>query len=113
MSGRPDDAAQQAARTLEEMKRMREIEAEIIARAPENDIGPSLERIQAVMDLAGDPSGTLTFLDVAGRMIHSETVKAGTPQMEFDLEQMGLTSGVYLVRLEHASGRRVERLVVR
>ncbi len=74
---------------------------------------PASNSLTVVMDLAGDPSGTLTFLDVAGRMIHSETVKAGTPQMEFDLEQMGLTSGVYLVRLEHASGRRVERLVVR
>ena len=49
MSGRPDAVQQDAARTLEEMKRVREIEEQILARAPENDIGPSLERITAVM----------------------------------------------------------------
>ena len=59
MSGRPDAAALEAARNLEEMKRMREIEEEILARAPENDIDPSLDRIRAVMELAGDPQRDL------------------------------------------------------
>ena len=59
MSGRPDAAAPEAARNLEEMKRMREIEEEILARAPENDIGPSLDRIRAVMELARRPAAHL------------------------------------------------------
>ncbi len=37
---------------------MREIEEEILAAPPENDIGPSLDRIRAVMELAGDPQRT-------------------------------------------------------
>lgn len=74
---------------------------------------PASNSLTVVLDLAGDPSGTLSFLDVSGRTIHSETVMAGTPQVDLDLAQIGLSSGVYLVRLEHATGRRVERLVVR
>ena len=54
VSGRPDAAAHEAARNLEELKRMREIEEAILDRAPENDVGLSLERIAAVMELAGD-----------------------------------------------------------
>lgn len=74
---------------------------------------PASSSLTIMMDLAGAPSGTLSFLDVAGRTIFSETVKAGTQQLDLDLDRIGLTSGVYLVRLEHATGRRVERLVVR
>ena len=74
---------------------------------------PASNSVTVVMDLAGAPSGTLSFLDVSGRTIYTETVKAGTPQLEFNLDRIGLTSGVYLVRLEHATGRKVERLVVR
>lgn len=59
MNGRPDAAAVEAARNLEEMKRMREIEEEILARAPENDIGPSLDRIRAVMEPRRRPAAHL------------------------------------------------------
>ncbi|HET8988921.1 MAG TPA: dihydrofolate synthase, partial [Humibacillus sp.] len=66
MSGRPDAVQQDAARTLEEMKRVREIEEQILARAPENDVGPSLERITAVMELAGDPQRTYPTIHLTG-----------------------------------------------
>ena len=58
-SGRPDAAQQDAARNVEEMKRVREIEQQILARAPESDVNPSLERITGVMELAGDPQRCL------------------------------------------------------
>ncbi len=89
MSGRPDGAAQEAARTLEEMKRMREIEAEIIARAPENDIGPSLERIQAVMDLAGDPQRAYPVIHVTGTNGKTTTSR----MIDSLLRESGLSTG--------------------
>ncbi|HEX5968530.1 MAG TPA: folylpolyglutamate synthase/dihydrofolate synthase family protein [Intrasporangium sp.] len=66
MSGRPDAAAHEAARNLEELKRMREIEEAILDRAPENDVGPSLERIAAVMELAGDPQRSYPVIHLTG-----------------------------------------------
>jgi len=74
---------------------------------------PASNSLTVVMDLAGSPSGTLSFLDMTGRTVYSQGVNAGGNQLEFDLDKMGLTSGVYLVRLKHANGQRIERLVVR
>ncbi|MBZ0206339.1 MAG: PKD domain-containing protein [Flavobacteriales bacterium] len=73
---------------------------------------PASNSLTVVMDLAGAPTGNLSFLDMTGRTIHSETVNAGESQAVFDLQRMGLTSGVYLVRLKHANGQRIERLVI-
>ena len=50
----PDAAQREAAHNLEVMKRLREVEQAIDARAPETDIEPSLDQIPAVMDLLGD-----------------------------------------------------------
>ncbi|HKX68103.1 MAG TPA: folylpolyglutamate synthase/dihydrofolate synthase family protein [Intrasporangium sp.] len=85
MSGRPDAAAHEAARNLEELKRMREIEEAILDRAPENDVGPSLERIAAVMELAGDPQRSYPVIHLTGtngktstsRMIDSILLESG------------------------------------
>jgi len=74
---------------------------------------PASSNLTVVMDLAGASTGTLSFLDMTGRLIHSEQVRAGTERLELDLAKMGLSSGVYLVRLQHANGQRTERLVVR
>jgi hypothetical protein len=48
-------AQREASRRLALTKRMREAEEAILARAPEHDLQPSLDRIQAVMELLGDP----------------------------------------------------------
>ena len=89
MSGRPDAAQQEAARNLEELKRMREIEQEILARAPENDIGPSLERIQSVMDLAGDPQRAYPVIHLTGTNGKTSTSR----MIDSILREMGLSTG--------------------
>ena len=89
MNGRPDAAAVEAARNLEEMKRMREIEQEILARAPENDIGPSLERIRAVMELAGDPQRTYPSIHLTGTNGKTSTSR----MIDSILRETGLSTG--------------------
>ena len=87
--GRPDAAAQEAARNLEEMKRVREIEEEILARAPENDIGPSLERIRAVMELAGDPQRAYPSIHLTGTNGKTSTSR----MIDAILRETGLSTG--------------------
>lgn len=89
MNGRPDAAAVEAARNLEEMKRMREIEEEILARAPENDIGPSLGRIRAVMELAGDPQHSYPSIHLTGTNGKTSTSR----MIDSILREAGLSTG--------------------
>ncbi|MCB0774158.1 MAG: T9SS type A sorting domain-containing protein, partial [Flavobacteriales bacterium] len=74
---------------------------------------PATNHLTVMVDLAGSDKGTLTFMDMTGRTIHTEAVQAGVQEMQFDLEKMGLSRGVYLVQLKHANGQRTGRLVVR
>ena len=46
--------------------RLAEVERSLLARWPESQIDPSLERIQMLMDLLGDPQGTYPVILVAG-----------------------------------------------
>ena len=46
--------------------RLAEIEAQILGRAPEHDIVPTLDRVAAVMDLLGDPQRTVGVIHVTG-----------------------------------------------
>jgi dihydrofolate synthase/folylpolyglutamate synthase len=89
MSGRPDASQREAARNLEEMRRMREIEEQILARAPENDVGPSLERIQAVMELAGDPQRAYPVIHLTGTNGKTSTSR----MIDAILAEMGLSTG--------------------
>ncbi|MDN5791083.1 MAG: bifunctional folylpolyglutamate synthase/dihydrofolate synthase [Micrococcales bacterium] len=89
MSPRPDGAAQEAAHVLEQMKRMREIEAEILARAPENDIGPSLDRIREAMHLAGDPQRSYPVIHVTGTNGKTTTSR----MIDGILREAGLSTG--------------------
>ena len=66
MTGRPDAAQRDAAHKLEVCRRMREVEESILARAPEHDLEPSLDRIAAVMELLGDPQRTYPVIHVTG-----------------------------------------------
>ena len=61
-------AQREASRRLALTKRMREAEEAILARAPEHDLQPSLDRIQAVMELLGDPQRL--FIDVNAAFAH-------------------------------------------
>ena len=74
---------------------------------------PATNSVDVLVDLAGAPEGTLSFLDLTGRLVHTAQVQAGVERVHFNLSDLGLGSGVYMVRLQHANGQRVERLVVR
>ncbi|MEO7754709.1 MAG: Mur ligase family protein, partial [Terracoccus sp.] len=89
MNGRPDGAAQEAARTVEMMRRMREVEELILARAPENDIGPSLDRIRAVMELAGDPQHSYPVIHLTGTNGKTSTSR----MVDSILRESGLSTG--------------------
>jgi dihydrofolate synthase/folylpolyglutamate synthase len=89
MNGRPDAAQQDAARTLAEMKRVREIEEAVLARAPENDVNPSLDRILGVMDLAGDPQRAYPTIHVTGTNGKTSTSR----MIDALLRESGLSTG--------------------
>lgn len=55
-----------AAHAVEVSARMREVEAEILGRAPEHQVQPSLERVEAVLDLLGNPERTYRVVHVTG-----------------------------------------------
>lgn len=88
-SGRPDAAAREAARLLDLRKRMREVEEAILARAPEHDLEPSLDRIQAVMELLGDPQRTFPSIHITGTNGKTSTARI----IEAILRESGLKTG--------------------
>ena len=89
MTGRPDSAQRQAAEQLDLRKRMREVQEAILARAPEHDLEPSLDRIAAVMELLGDPQRAFPVIHVTGTNGKTST----TRMIERLLREMGLSTG--------------------
>jgi dihydrofolate synthase / folylpolyglutamate synthase len=89
VSGRPDARQQAAAEALALRKRMRETEEAILARAPEHDLQPSLDRIAAVMELMGDPQRTFPVVHLTGTNGKTST----TRMVERLLREMGLSTG--------------------
>lgn len=55
-----------AARGVETRARMREVEAEILSRAPEHRVQPSLSRVEAVLDILGNPERSYRVVHVTG-----------------------------------------------
>ena len=89
MSPAPDAAQREAARQLDLRKRMREVEESILARAPEHDLEPSLDRIAAVMDLLGEPQRTFPVIHITGTNGKTSTARI----IESILREMGLKTG--------------------
>lgn len=89
MTPAPDAAQREAARQLELTKRMREVEESILARAPEHDLEPSLDRIRAVMELLGDPQRTFPAIHLTGTNGKTSTTRI----IEAVLREMGLRTG--------------------
>ncbi len=89
MAPAPDSSQREAARILEIMQRLREVEESILARAPEHDLEPSLDRIQAVMELAGDPQRTYPVIHITGTNGKTTTARV----IESILREMGLKTG--------------------
>jgi len=82
-------AQRDAEHRLEIHKRMREIERSILARAPEHDLEPSLDRVAAVMDLLGDPQHAFPAIHVTGTNGKTSTTRI----IEGMLREMGLSTG--------------------
>jgi dihydrofolate synthase/folylpolyglutamate synthase len=82
-------AQRDAEHKLDIYKRMREIDHLILARAPEHDLEPSLDRIAAVMDLLGDPQHAFPAIHVTGTNGKTST----TRMIEGMLREMGLSTG--------------------
>ncbi len=89
MSGRPDPAQRDAEHKLGIRKQMREIEQSIMARTPEHDLEPSLDRIAAVMELLGDPQHAFPVIHITGTNGKTST----TRMIERMLREMGLSTG--------------------
>jgi len=89
MTGRSDAAQRHAAEQLGLRKRMRLAEEQILARTPEHDLEPSLDRIAAVMELLGDPQRAFPVIHVTGTNGKTST----TRMIERLLREMGLSTG--------------------
>ena len=78
-----------AARAVEVSERMREVEAEILSRAPEHSIQPSLERVEAVLDLLGNPERAYQVVHITGTNGKTSTAR----MIERLLAATGLRTG--------------------
>ncbi|MGL4744703.1 MAG: bifunctional folylpolyglutamate synthase/dihydrofolate synthase [Dermatophilaceae bacterium] len=89
MSPAPDAVQREAARLLEQTGRLRAVEAAILARAPEHELQPSLDRIAGVVDLLGDPQHAFPVIHLTGTNGKTSTARI----IEAVLGQLGLTTG--------------------
>jgi dihydrofolate synthase / folylpolyglutamate synthase len=71
--------------------RLREIEKEIFARRPEHSINPSLERINALMTLLGDPQRAYPVIHITGTNGKTSTAR----MIEVLLRARGLRTGLF------------------
>jgi dihydrofolate synthase/folylpolyglutamate synthase len=99
----PDAAQREAARNLEVLKRMREAEEAIVARAPEHDLQPSLDRIQAVMELLGDPQRTFPVIHLTGTNGKTSTTRI----VDSLLCELGLRTGRFTSPHLHSLRERI------
>ena len=74
---------------------------------------PATDHLTIQLNLASAQNGQISMLDMTGRKVYVHTVNAGTDQLELDLGKLGISRGVYMVRLENGMGQRTEKLVVR
>jgi len=103
VSPAPDAARREAEHNLDLMKRMRLAEEAILARAPEHDLEPSLDRIAAVMDLLGDPQRTFPVIHLTGTNGKTSTTRI----IESLLREMGLKTGRFTSPHLHSIRERI------
>ena len=85
----PTPPQRDAGHQLDGCRRMREVEQSILARTPEHDLEPSLDRIAAVMDLLGDPQHAFPVIHITGTNGKTSTAR----MIERMLREMGLSTG--------------------
>ena len=83
--------------------RLREVEQAILARTPEHDIVPSLDRIREVLDLLGDPQRSAPVVQVAGTNGKTST----TRMVETLLREFGLRTGRFTSPHLHSVRERI------
>lgn len=103
MAGAPDASAREAARALELRKALREAEEAILARAPEHQLQPSLDRIQAVMQLLGDPQRAFPVVHLTGTNGKTSTSRI----VESILRELGLHTGRFTSPHLHTMRERI------
>src|SRR6478736_3388015 len=99
----PDAAQREAAHNLEVMKRMRQAEEAILARAPEHDLQPGLDRIAAVMELLGDPQRTYPVIHLTGTNGKTSTTRI----IDTLLRELGLKTGRFTSPHLHSMRERI------
>ncbi|WP_127571121.1 bifunctional folylpolyglutamate synthase/dihydrofolate synthase [Georgenia faecalis] len=83
------DEAEASASRAEADSAVQQIYAQILARAPEHDVQPSLERVEQVLELLGDPHRAYPVIHVAGTNGKTSTARV----IERLLREMGLRTG--------------------
>src|SRR6478672_10322916 len=99
----PDAAQREAAHNLEVIKAMRVVEEAILARAPEHDLQPSLDRIAAVMELLGDPQRSFPVIHLTGTNGKTSTTRI----IETVLLEHGLRTGRFTSPHLHSMRERI------
>ena len=74
---------------LDVRRRLREVEEEIVARAPEHDIDPTTDRVRALLEVLGDPHRTYPVVHITGTNGKTSTAR----MIERLLLELGLRSG--------------------
>ena len=88
-SGDPRAAARQAEHDAALRLRVREIEDAILARTPENNPEPSLERVRRALELLGDPQKSFPMVHLTGTNGKTSTTRV----VERILREHGLKTG--------------------
>ncbi|MEO7979896.1 MAG: folylpolyglutamate synthase/dihydrofolate synthase family protein [Sporichthyaceae bacterium] len=71
--------------------RVAAVEQEILARSPEHDIDPTLDRVSALLDLLGNPQQSAPVIQVAGTNGKTSTAR----MIEALLREFGLHTGLF------------------
>ncbi|HET9654173.1 MAG TPA: folylpolyglutamate synthase/dihydrofolate synthase family protein [Kineosporiaceae bacterium] len=88
----PQRAEKEAAQQEAVQERLARVRAEILGRAPEHDLVPSLDRIAAVCELLGDPQKAFRVVHVTGTNGKTST----TRMVERLLREHGLRTGRFV-----------------
>jgi dihydrofolate synthase/folylpolyglutamate synthase len=83
--------------------RFAEVERAILARTPEHDLDPSLDRIRALLDLLGSPQASMPVIHVAGTNGKTST----TRMIEGLLREFGLRTGRFTSPHLHSMRERI------
>ncbi len=103
MTPAPDAAQRDASHRLTVTRRTREVEQAILARAPEHDLQPSLDRVRAVVELLGDPQRTFPVIHLTGTNGKTSTTRV----IERILREMGLRTGRFTSPHLHTMRERI------